>query len=100
MMKYSLKFIGVVGGVGVKVLRHRRNRPLMHGLKTHTKAVSYRAERNVTSQSGKRCGDGKNQLMTGKLHVSLKARGSCALQSVLRMDESCAFRWIRGYTMW
>ncbi len=30
--RYSLKLIGVVGGVGVEVLRHGGNRPLMHGL--------------------------------------------------------------------
>lgn len=30
--RYSLKLIGVVGGVGVDVLRHGGNRPLMHGL--------------------------------------------------------------------
>lgn len=30
--RYLLELIGVIGGVGVEVLRHRGNRPLMHDL--------------------------------------------------------------------
>lgn len=37
--RYLLEVVGVVGGVGVEVLLHRRNRPLMHGLGLRAKTT-------------------------------------------------------------
>jgi hypothetical protein len=48
--RYSLEVIGLVGGVGVEVLRHGGDCPLMHLLNRAPKAVSKAASNHGTEE--------------------------------------------------